>query len=95
MTVGELRKFLKQFPQDIPVILSRDPEGNGYSMLADGGLSLYDSEERPYYIEQIYLTHEELDAEIAKDKANNKQWGYSEEDRAPEGAVPAVVLWPI
>lgn len=91
MTVGELREFLEQFPQDIPVIMSSDGEGNSYSMMAGGGISLYDPEDKPYYIEQIYLTHEELDEEIAKDKA----WGYTEEDRAPEGAVPALVIWPI
>lgn len=33
MTVGELKKTLENLPDDMPVILQRDPEGNGYSPL--------------------------------------------------------------
>lgn len=34
MNVRELRDFLAQLPDDMPVILQRDPEGNGYAPAA-------------------------------------------------------------
>lgn len=88
MTVGELKNLLAQFNDDAPVILSIDGEGNGYSFLSDGAEYLYDPSDRRY-IEQVWMTHEELDVEITKEN------GYTEEDRALEGAVSAVVLWPL
>ena len=33
MTVGELRKKLKDLPDDMDVILQHDPEGNGFGPL--------------------------------------------------------------
>ena len=37
MTVGELRKNLEGVPDNLPVVLSRDAEGNGFSLLEDAG----------------------------------------------------------
>lgn len=34
MNVGELRKALEGLPDDLLVIMSKDPEGNGYSPLS-------------------------------------------------------------
>ncbi|MFI5405134.1 MAG: hypothetical protein ACHQ1D_01335 [Nitrososphaerales archaeon] len=36
MTVEALRTYLKQFPQDMPVFLSVDEEGNGFNPLYEG-----------------------------------------------------------
>lgn len=89
MNVGELKDLLSQFPDNIPVLLSSDSEGNSYSPLSDGAEHLYDPRSR-YYIEQVYMTNAELDEILASDN----KYGYSEEDRAPEGSISAVVLWP-
>ena len=37
MTVGELRTNLEGVPDNVPVVLSRDAEGNGFSLLEDAG----------------------------------------------------------
>lgn len=87
MTIGELIEFLSAFPKNLPVILSTDEEGNGYNHLRYCAESLYDPTER-YYIDTVYLTHEQLDEEIAKNK------GWSEEDRAPDYYVAAMILSP-
>lgn len=83
MTLAELRAQLAalNLPDDTPVILARDIEGNGYSPLheIDGDL-LYDAESP--YSGQIYATPEMRAAEP-------DQW-----DEAPASAVPAVFLWP-
>jgi len=33
MTVGQLKEKLKVIPDDLKIVISRDPEGNGYSPL--------------------------------------------------------------
>lgn len=88
MTVGELIQALREFPSDLPVLLSADEEGNSFSTLSDVDDCLYDPN-TPYYIDQIYITHADLDLALVNDKGY-----YTEEDRAPEGSIPAVVLWP-
>lgn len=35
MTVGDLKKFIQDLPDDMQVILQKDSEGNGYSPLDD------------------------------------------------------------
>lgn len=92
MNVGELVKLLAQFSDDTPVILSADSEGNSYSPLADGDECLYEAyEPHSWYMERIYLTHAQLDEYLNSDNTH----GYTEEDRAPEDAILALVLWPI
>lgn len=92
MNVGELIGFLSQYSKNTPVLLSSDEEGNSYAFLSDVEEMMYkpDATYSPYYIEQIYMTHERLDAVLAE----NQSLGYTEEDRAPEGAITAIVLWP-
>lgn len=41
MTVGKLRELLANLPAELPVILSKDGEGNGYSPLADTSRTQY------------------------------------------------------
>lgn len=40
MTVGELKQALEKVPDDMPVILSSDGEGNSYSPLASWSAGL-------------------------------------------------------
>lgn len=83
MTLAELRAQLDalNLPDDTPVILARDTEGNGYSPLheIDGDL-LYNAESP--YSGQMYATPEMRAAEP-------DEWG-----EGPDSAVRAVFLWP-
>lgn len=81
MTVKELIELLKQFPEDRLVVMSSDEEGNSFTTLYDVAESMYVAY-GPNYGETYVL-----------DKYIGTM-GYTEEDRAPEGAVPVVVLWP-
>ena len=45
MTVKELIEELGKFPEDMKVILSKDPEGNGFSESADCWDYYYDGED--------------------------------------------------
>lgn len=49
MTIQELIKQLLVMPQDHLVVLSRDPEGNGFSSLDEIAASMYDSDDRECY----------------------------------------------
>lgn len=78
MTVAQLIKKLQKFDQDRIVVMSSDPEGNGYSKLRDinGDYNYNDGE-----IGLEELTKEYEDA------------GYGEED-IMEGGTPCVIFWP-
>lgn len=65
MNVKELREQLELAPDERPVILSRDPEGNGYSELADVDLAGL-IERDGYYVGAIHPDDaEEHDVESA------------------------------
>ena len=84
MTLAELRAQLAalNLPDDTPVILAHDIEGNGFSPLveADPGMYLADTT----WSGEHYLTEEQRLA-----ATNPEEWS-----QAPDGAVPAVFLWP-
>lgn len=44
MTAGELKAMLAEYPDDMPVVLSRDSEGNEHRPLADVSNGLYEPE---------------------------------------------------
>jgi len=44
MTAGELKATLAEYPDDMPVVLSRDSEGNEHRPLADVSGGLYEPE---------------------------------------------------
>jgi len=44
VNVKELREALKDYPDDMEVIIQEDPEGNGYSPLDDTEESWYETE---------------------------------------------------
>lgn len=80
VTAGQLRGRLAGVPDDTPVILSRDAEGNGYSPL-----SSVDTEDRVYEPEStwsgtVYDTRPDPDDED----------GY-----IPEGGTSVVLLGPV
>ncbi len=79
MTVGELKKALCDVPDDWPVILSADGEGNGFATLSSVELARWDAKERETKL--FALT----DVLIAK--------GFGEDDVNPD-LPPAIVLWP-
>lgn len=82
MTLAELRAQLDalNLPDDTPVILARDAEGNGYSPANSVDELLYDAESP--YSGSMYATPGMRTAEPG-------EW-----DEAPDTAVPAVFLWP-
>lgn len=82
MTLAELRAQLDalNLPDDTPVILARDAEGNGYSPVVQVDDALYEAEST--YSGQLYATPEMRAAEPG-------EW-----DEAPDTAVPAIFLWP-
>lgn len=91
MNLGELRAFVAEnsdMPDEMPVILQKDAEGNRYSPLsgAQEGMYLADST----WSGDVYMTDKQLDLKL-------RQPGtfWSEEDRAPEGCVRALILWPV
>lgn len=83
MNAGELREFLVGYPDDMPVILEKDAEGNGYSPLCAAAEKMYYPTSS--WSGECHPTDEEVD---------EGRW-YSEEDRAPEGSVRAIVLGPV
>lgn len=79
MNVKELREALSNYPDDMLVVLSSDEEGNGFNQLYDVAESMYTAWDGG----QTYVMEEYIGTN-----------GYTEEDRAPTGAVPVLVLWP-
>lgn len=88
MKVSELKVALDELDDDLEIMIQKDQEGNGYQLLrgTDQGLR---SVHENWYWETIWPTNEELDELIAGGKG-----GWSEEDRAPEDAVPCLILFP-
>lgn len=83
MTLAELRAQLDalNLPDDTPVVVATDAEGNGFSPLHLAVDGMYEAHND--YIGQWYATAEQRAA------ANDGEW-----DEAPDHAVPAIFLWP-
>jgi hypothetical protein len=81
-TVGELLDYLLKLPRDQKVLLADDPEGNGFSFLAEAGEATVHEEYRP---DGIYPTQEEHDAMTESEQ----------EDYGPVGPIRVVTLWPV
>ena len=83
MTVKELREVLSNYNDDDLVVVSKDDEGNSYSLLEDVDECSYVAESSYNgYIGIRELTDEHIKA------------GYTEEDLIEDG-VNAIVLYPI
>jgi len=80
MTVKELIERLREIDQDRIVVMSMDPEGNGFFPLGD--------------LETYAFTKEDGCGEIGIEELTDelREQGYTEED-IKEGQ-PAVCLWP-
>jgi hypothetical protein len=87
-TCGELADYLAAHPRDRKVIMARDPEGNGFSPLADASEGMYQADTT--YSGEVYLTPE-AHARLMSDPAS----GYTDEDAPPDDAERAVVLGPV
>ena len=86
LKVKDLIARLSDLDPEMPVILQRDAEGNGYS-------PLYSTWPGAHYVaENTFSGYVYLASLSAEDRAT----GYSEEDLAPAGSDPvlAVVLQP-
>ena len=64
MTIKELKDQLNKYPDDMPVVLSQDSEGNQHRPLADVSDGLYEPE-----FEWAGMVLAEEDEETASDKA--------------------------
>jgi hypothetical protein len=82
LTVADLQVQLATLPSDMPVILAKDAEGNGYSPLADAAPGMYLAETT--WSGEHYLTEEQRLAEVDPD-----DWS-----EAPAEAVLALFLCP-
>ena len=87
MTVKELKKALKNYPDDMLVILQQDPEGNGYSPLAGTDTAFYKNEKN----EQEVLSEEDIKylKETELDNDEDAYYIFS------NTLVPALILFPI
>lgn len=85
MTVQELIEVLRAFPATMPVVMSKDSEGNSHSPLAEAAETMYLANST--WSRETYPTHEEIVA--------GAESGYTDEDEAPDRAVRAVCLWPV
>jgi hypothetical protein len=74
---------LDHLPDDTPVVLAKDAEGNGFSPLVEAEHAMYRAETT--WSGERYLTEEQR---LAEDEPDD----WSE---APDDAVPAVFLWPV
>ena len=85
MNVKELRDALAGLPDDMPVILQKDAEGNGYSPLygVDGENA-------------AYVARTTWDGEVKRRRLSDEDRaaGFCDEDVSTDGA-PCVVLWPV
>lgn len=87
MTVKELKAKLANLPDGIPVVMSKDGEGNDFSPLSTVEAGMFRAE-------TTWSGEVRMPAGALTDEARER--GYSEEDvgKEEDGFVPAVVLWP-
>jgi hypothetical protein len=82
LTVADLQAALATLPSDMPVVLAKDGEGNGFSPLASADPAMYAADTT--WSGERYMTDEQRHAT-----------GEPEEYSAvPDDAVAALFLWP-
>lgn len=79
MTVGELKAKLNDIPDEWPIVVAVDEEGNGFQPLYDVEKARWNEKWREI---KLYELTEEL-----------RQKGFSGED-VDENLPPTIVLWP-
>lgn len=88
MTVSDLRAALAHLPDDMPVVMASDAEGNDHSPLDDAAQAMYMAENA--WSGEVYVTPEDLVT-----LTSNPESGWSEDDAAPDGAVRVLLLGPV
>lgn len=88
MTVTELRAVLADLPDDMPVVMASDAEGNSFSPLEDADQAMYVADST--WSGDVYNTPEDLAEKMARP---NSEW--TEEDAAPDDAVRVLLLGPV
>jgi len=87
LTVGELREFLSTLPDDMPVVMSSDSEGNRHSPLGTAMQEMYEATST--WSGDTYATP----AQSAWERAQpNSDW--TDEDDAPDETVQVLSLYP-
>lgn len=81
MNVKQLKEELSKYPDNMQILISSDEEGNGFNRLYELAESMWLRSD--WDGDQIYVMPEMIGTH-----------GYTEEDRAPEGAEKVLVLWP-
>jgi len=80
MNVDQLIELLKEYPPDTKVLISRDPEGNGFAHLCELSYSHYSDD----YEVEVYHP-DDID--------ERKRWAESDQEDYQE-PEKAIVLWP-
>ena len=96
MNLGELKALLaglERLPDDTPVILQKDSEGNGYSPLSGGEPAWYIADST--YSGEVYLMPQDEDEDGDEDEDEDGDEDEDDDQIDPDDAVPAVVLWPV
>jgi len=81
MKIKELKKILKNYDDDMEILMSSDAEGNSYDFLSDVNLVAY----------KTYDRHVEIGLSELTDKL--REQGYTEEDLIEDGKI-GIVLYP-
>lgn len=87
LTIGKLKKLIKNMDDDLVLICQKDGEGNGYSPLA----GLDDDN-------NLYLADSTYSGVVGPAKLTKalKDRGFTEEDlESAAGGIPCAVLYPI
>jgi len=82
MTVGDLKRKLARHSEDLPVIMSKDAEGNGYSPLFGVWPAHYEAASS-------------YNGEIKDDEENYEEDEYDSYAEYLGDAVPVVLLGPV
>ena len=82
ITVKQLRELLKDHDDDRIVLLSIDPEGNGFCPIEQLSTGAWAEDDREGGVDIEELTDE------------LREQGYTESDLPKDGAKPVLVIWP-
>ena len=87
MKVSELAEALKGMDPEMPILIARDAEGNGFHVFDEISNQAVDPEELENYSIEGIKESGQLTPEM-------EERGYCEEDFAQEGDVEVLVFWP-
>ena len=82
MNIGELIVLLGKYPKDLPVLLARDEEGNGYHKLHEINLGTIEPSELKENFIDSYYPDEHSDADCCLEPGER------------DAFVKVITLWP-